>query len=221
MTAVDEVFAGLDDVPWPDLHHVYGLAGEVLGLLRGLVDPDPAAREYALDAMYGGVHHQGDVYDSTVAALPFLLRIAAASGLPGRAEVIALVASIGGADIVHEQLQDLDPDEDAAEAGYLFVDGNAVVADAYDLWIGLLSDPDSKVRTAIAGVLPACRTSIPVSIAALLAASRSRSVCGLRHCRSWSVSMSMCRCRRRSTGFLASMTRAATQRSPLDSRPTP
>jgi hypothetical protein len=175
VTAVNDVFAGLEELPWPDLHHAYGPAVEVPGWARGLVDPDPVAREYALDAMYGAVHHQGDVYDCTIAVLPFLLRIAATAGLPGRVEVITLVASIGGADddpgLLSDDDRDLPPDDDddLGTLGYFFADANTVVADAHGLWIRLLDDPDPAVRQAAAQVLPACRSVVLASLTALMA----------------------------------------------------
>ena len=72
VSAFDDILTGLDDLPWAQMEHAYGPAHEVPAILRNLIDPDPATREYALDAMYGGVHHQGDVYDSTLASIPFL-----------------------------------------------------------------------------------------------------------------------------------------------------
>src|SRR5262245_56031329 len=124
------------------MRHAYGAADEVPFLLRGLVESDPAIRETALDAMYGAVHHQGDVYDSTVAAIPFLVRIAGTPGLPGRPEVIALLGSIGGAkhDDVDPADLDLPEVDDPAAHGYLFADGNALVVAEYPLWMNLLRD---------------------------------------------------------------------------------
>ena len=79
------MFTGLDDVGWESLRHAYGSAEDVPGWVRGLVDPDPAVREESLDAMYGAVHHQGDIYDSTVAAVPYLIEALSTPGLSGRA----------------------------------------------------------------------------------------------------------------------------------------
>src|ERR1700733_424283 len=93
------MFSGLDSIDWGSMQHAYGPATEVPALLRALVSDDPKAREYALDGMYGSVHHQGDVYDCTVAAIPFLLEAAAMPLLPGRGGVLELLASIGGADL--------------------------------------------------------------------------------------------------------------------------
>src|SRR5437879_6421160 len=44
----------------------------------------------------GTVRHQGDVYDSTLAAIPFRLESVASRTLPGRGPVLELLGSIGG-----------------------------------------------------------------------------------------------------------------------------
>jgi HEAT repeat protein len=165
---VSDIFAGLDELPWADMGHAYGAAVEVPGLLRNLVDPDPETREYALDAMYGGVHHQGDVYDSTLAAIPFLVRIAATAGLPGRPEVLDLLASIGGAEF--DPGESADEDEEEYE-GARYEEANVLVAAEQATWIALLSDEDGRVRQAAARVLPACRDQAEASAAALVRAA--------------------------------------------------
>lgn len=138
-----ELLAGVDAVRWGRMRHAYGPAVEVPDLLRGLADADPAVREIALDAMYGGIHHQGDVYACTLEAIPFLLRIAADVGRPGRAEVIELLASIGGADNPEPRIG-------------LYRRAREAVADAYPLWSALAHDPDPPVRAAVPAVLPVC-----------------------------------------------------------------
>src|SRR5262245_11413745 len=65
------MFAGLDDVDWASMHHAYGPATDLPDLLRGLLAGDAQAREIALDGLSGAVHHQGDVYDCTIACIPF------------------------------------------------------------------------------------------------------------------------------------------------------
>ncbi|MFD0599303.1 HEAT repeat domain-containing protein [Catellatospora coxensis] len=140
---VVDLFDGVDEIRWGRMRHAYGPAVEVPELLRDLADADRAVRETALDAMYGGVHHQGDVYACTIAAIPFLLRIAADAGRPGRADVIELLASIGGAD---------DPEPRTG----LYRRARQAVAAAYPLWSALAHDPDPQVRAAVPGVLPVC-----------------------------------------------------------------
>ncbi|MFJ6657487.1 HEAT repeat domain-containing protein [Streptomyces sp. NPDC091377] len=90
------MFTGIDDIDWPSLRHAYGSARDVPELLRGLASEDPAERETALDGMYGAVHHQGSVYDSTLACVPFLLALAAREGGRDRGGIVELLVSIGG-----------------------------------------------------------------------------------------------------------------------------
>ncbi|MEV8441395.1 HEAT repeat domain-containing protein [Actinosynnema sp. NPDC051121] len=137
-----DLFPGLDDVDWHALEHAYGPADEVPDLLRGLVSDDPAVRESALDGMYGAVHHQGDVYDSTVAALPFLLGLLGHAGLPGRDGVVGFLASVG------ESGGEPDPWEERAIE---------VVQAAFPLFLTLLDDPEPAVRKAACEALAVCR----------------------------------------------------------------
>jgi hypothetical protein len=161
---LEAVFTGLDDIDWAAMHHAYGPAVEVPDLLRGLVSADPAERESALDAMYGAVHHQGDVYQCTVAAIPFLLEAVADRTLPGRAGIVRLLGSIGGADS-DEQPHDTDlsdeddeDDEDDEYPGMFWGTANRAIADACPLLLDLLVDPDPRIREATATTLLTCRT---------------------------------------------------------------
>src|SRR6185436_9851956 len=94
------------------LRHAYGSAEGVPGWVRGLVDSDPAVREESLDAMYGAVHHQGDIYDSTVAAVPYLIEALTTPGLPGRDGIAKLLASIAE---LRDWPDDSELDDDGAE----------------------------------------------------------------------------------------------------------
>jgi hypothetical protein len=143
----DALFAGLDDIDWHAMQHAYGPADEVPDLLRGLISDDPAVRESALDGMYGAVHHQGDVYDCTIASIPFLLEAVAHPGLPGRGAIVELLASIAGEDGEDEVL---DGEED------LYRRASVAVAAAYPLLVDLLDDPDPLVRRAAPVALRAC-----------------------------------------------------------------
>ena len=69
------VLEGLDDVDWSGLHHAYGPATDVPDMLRGLLSDDRDVRMHAWEGLGSAVHHQGDVYDSTVSVVPFLLQI--------------------------------------------------------------------------------------------------------------------------------------------------
>ncbi|MFJ5644518.1 HEAT repeat domain-containing protein [Streptomyces sp. NPDC093223] len=89
------MFTGIDEVDWAALRHAYGSAEDVPGLLRALASPDATEREAALDGMYGSVHHQGNVYDSTLACVPFLFALAARAEVPDRGAIVELLVSIG------------------------------------------------------------------------------------------------------------------------------
>ncbi|MET9914183.1 HEAT repeat domain-containing protein [Streptomyces sp. NPDC006476] len=89
------MFEGLDDVDWASLDHAYGTSEEIPALLRSLRSPHAEERRKALDRIYSAVHHQGSVYSSTAASLPFLFEVAVAPSTPDRAAVVALVVSIG------------------------------------------------------------------------------------------------------------------------------
>src|SRR5262245_13362232 len=158
------------------MSHAYGPADEVPDLLRELVSEDPAVRESALDEMYGAVHHQGDVYECTVASIPFLLEAAALPDLPGRSGIVQLLASIGGAD--WDEVDDGDEaggvdDVESPEDSWGGVDrGNyrrahQAVAAAYPLFVNLLADADPAVREAAPTALLACRAEAAGAVAAL------------------------------------------------------
>ncbi|MEV4141617.1 hypothetical protein AB0J72_56860, partial [Dactylosporangium sp. NPDC049742] len=102
----------LDGVDWAALGHAWGAADDVPDLLRRLVGPEPEARADALRGLRGAVHLHGDVFDSTVAAIPFLLGLAVDSRVPDRAGVLRLLAGIGGA----TRREDPGPDFVAARA---------------------------------------------------------------------------------------------------------
>ncbi|NEA58907.1 PBS lyase [Streptomyces sp. SID13666] len=100
------MLAGLYEIDWAAMGHAYGSAEEVPELLRGLASADAGEREAALDAMYGAVHHQGDVYDSTLACIPFLFELVADPAVRDRGRIVLLLTSIGGGDEVAEEYLD-------------------------------------------------------------------------------------------------------------------
>lgn len=107
------MLTGIEEVDWASLGHAYGPADDVPELLRGLASADPAERETALDGMYGAVHHQGDVYDSTLACIPFLLELVADPAVQDRGCIVELLTSIGGIELDDdEELDEIDPDDE-------------------------------------------------------------------------------------------------------------
>ncbi|MFC9731291.1 HEAT repeat domain-containing protein [Streptomyces roseolus] len=147
------MLTGIEEVDWASLGHAYGPADDVPELLRGLASPDPAEREAALDGMYGAVHHQGDVYDSTLACIPFLLELVADPAVQDRGAIVELLTSIGGIELDDED-DDLDGpagpgpgDADFVPAANFAMAAAAVAAGA-DVFLGLLDGPDPEGRLA-------------------------------------------------------------------------
>ncbi|MFE0091217.1 HEAT repeat domain-containing protein [Streptomyces sp. NPDC058991] len=139
------MFTGMDEVDWASMGHAYGPADDVPGLLRALASADPAERETALDGMYTAVHHQGDVYDSTLACIPFLLELVASPEVQDRGAIVELLTSIGGIDLDDDEL---DPEDEEFEDAANYAMAAAAVAAGADVFVGLLGDPDAGVRLA-------------------------------------------------------------------------
>ncbi|MFI8520324.1 PBS lyase [Streptomyces sp. NPDC085481] len=143
------MLTGIEEVDWASLGHAYGPADDVPELLRGLASADPAERETALDGMYGAVHHQGDVYDSTLACIPFLLELVADPEVQDRGSIVELLTSIGGIDLGDdEELDELDADDEEFIPAANYAMAAAAIAAGADVFLGLVGDPDPEVRLA-------------------------------------------------------------------------
>ncbi|MFJ4981210.1 HEAT repeat domain-containing protein [Streptomyces coeruleorubidus] len=140
------MFRGIDEVDWASLRHAYGSAEDVPGLLRGLASADRAERETALDRMYGAVHHQGGVYDSTLACVPFLLALAVREEVRDRAGAVELLVSIGGSDRGEF-------DGDGGGSGDLAAKACAALRAGADVFVLLAGDTDAGVRRAAPAAL--------------------------------------------------------------------
>jgi hypothetical protein len=130
------MFSGLHDVDWASMY----CGSEVPALLEALRSPHAEERGKALQEFYGVVHHQGDVYFSTTASLPFLFELAGDPGTPDRAEIVALLVSIG---------------EHAVESGEYVSNGisdhsgaAAVIRDRAQSFVAFAAEADRRVRRA-------------------------------------------------------------------------
>lgn len=176
MSGVDawaDVFEGFEQVPWSSMTHAYGKADDVLTELPKLASDDSEERVSALGFLWHGVHHQGDIYDSTVAAVPFLVRAAVADGFPGRDGIIDLLASIGGYSLSNGGATE--PREQ--EADWL-----PTMRQAYDGvlagtpgYLAALNDSDAQMRYSAVQVLQYCRRERAVVMPALHAALSAES----------------------------------------------
>ncbi|MFJ4947178.1 HEAT repeat domain-containing protein [Streptomyces sp. NPDC088760] len=141
------MFTGIDEVDWASLRHAHGSAEDVPGWLRALASADTAERATALDGMYSAVHHQGRVYDSTLACVPFLFAMLASEEVPDRGCIVELLVSIGAETAGDAQ----GPGGPEGLTG----DGRAraAVCAGAEAFAVLAGDPDPAVRRAAAGAL--------------------------------------------------------------------
>jgi hypothetical protein len=89
------------DVRWDDLYHAYGPATDVPMQLRAVIVGDEGTREEAWWNLFGNIHHQGTIYEATVAAVPTLLGLANWVEYPDRALALMMLREIAAADGVH------------------------------------------------------------------------------------------------------------------------
>ncbi|GAT64374.1 PBS lyase [Planomonospora sphaerica] len=85
------MLGSLDEVPWDRLEHNRGTASDVPALLRALTREQEAAD--ALEELEDTLFHQGGwICPAAAAAVPFLAGLAAGPDVPGRAEIVMLLA---------------------------------------------------------------------------------------------------------------------------------
>jgi hypothetical protein len=75
-------------VNWGRLTHAYGWARDVPSILHNIVARDQARRAEGWEAFFSAIVHQGSIYDSTVATIPFLIEAAANPDTPERARIL-------------------------------------------------------------------------------------------------------------------------------------
>ncbi|MEU6234648.1 PBS lyase [Kitasatospora sp. NPDC047058] len=138
------MFDSLHEVDWAAMAHAHGPADDVPGMLLGLLSEDSGERAAALDDLDDSVHHQGDVYDSTLACVPFLFELVAAPGRPDRGPVVELLTGIGESAHHHPPAGE----ESAGGSAWrlLLARGRAAVTSRADTFVPLLADPDPLVR---------------------------------------------------------------------------
>src|SRR5262245_30478761 len=83
-----EMWDNLLRVNWGRLRHAYGWAHDVPDILRNMIVHDESARAAGWDDFLGIVNHQDGFFDSTVAAVPFLIEAVAQPDTPQRAQIL-------------------------------------------------------------------------------------------------------------------------------------
>ena len=84
----------LRDVDWDGLDGPYGPATDVPDLLRTLRSQDPSARVHAEEQLDDHLQHQGQVYEASAAAVPYLIDLLADRSAPDRLVALRLLRMI-------------------------------------------------------------------------------------------------------------------------------
>jgi hypothetical protein len=92
----------LDQVEWDKLNDAYGPAGAVPDRIRMLAAPKKSTREQALHDLSYTIYHQGTIYDSSVAAIPFLLEIVASAEVGDRTPTLQILEALSTGCSYHE-----------------------------------------------------------------------------------------------------------------------
>jgi len=177
----EDLLAGLEALDWHSLQHCYGPADDVPDLLRLLLAEDEDVRQDAYQELANLLCHQGDVYQATGYAVPFLLRMLQAEDRPGKADLLAFLQSIATGPpylterhtwmeaVLAEEGRSFQAEIERAR-GYSRLAHDAV-DEGLDIYLDLLDDQDPDTREwafALLCVLPerAGRT-VPLLLARL------------------------------------------------------
>lgn len=93
-------------VNWGALQHAYGIASDTPIHLQNLLSEDSDCRASALVALEDSICHQEyQIHESSLAALPFLFRLAEWPGIGQRAGIISLIANITNGNGAFQSIQ--------------------------------------------------------------------------------------------------------------------
>lgn len=133
---------GLDDVPWSSLTHAYGSASDTPEFIRQLTSPDQQTYQEAAKELFGSLNHQGDIYQASAYAVPFLLELALQPAVQDRDVILALLIGMAeGRPYAPGQLEAV----------------HAALAAGYEQIIRLLDDPSAQLHagaTYLLGFIP-------------------------------------------------------------------
>jgi hypothetical protein len=130
--------AGLGDVDWASVSHVYGPATDFPALLRAAVGEDSDDRQFGLRLLFETICHQGTVGSATSQAVPFLYRALEADETPDKQSLAYLLATIA------------DCQTGAKEH---MADSRRAVGERLDLLYPYLRDDEPGVRRSVAVAL--------------------------------------------------------------------
>ncbi len=160
--------SGIENIDWGKWQHAYGPATDVPDCLRALVSQDPDAQVAAKWELYGNLWHQGTIYEATIHALPWLIKLIGADNVD-RSWLVTYIAHLAMGTSYKAQHADLDfidastsayQEQMALELDWVNAARAAVVAGA-PTFETLLSDPEPEVRAAALHLFSAIPEVLP------------------------------------------------------------
>jgi hypothetical protein len=135
----NDPLTGLDDVPWAQLQHSYGMADDVPGHLRAMQAGVWEVRYPPSAQLANHIVHQGTRSQAAVYTVPFLVRMALDPRLVNRHRFIGLLVAIAIGLDNNYLPNGYDPREDRANLANLRAE-----ADDWARWIGKAADDEQR-----------------------------------------------------------------------------
>lgn len=85
---------GLDQIEWDKLTHAYGSAEDVPELIRDLASPDIKTRSHGLSQLHRNIYHQGQIYEATSYAVPFLIELIQSPDAQDKHKILSYLAGL-------------------------------------------------------------------------------------------------------------------------------
>lgn len=145
---------GLDDIDWHVLQHAYGEASDIPALLRATFSENARDRAFAFILLHETICHQGTVYEASIYAVPFLLKMLQSDETPDKTSVAFLLATLADG---------YDEDEGTNWISAI----RAALAEGVHLLYPYLNDESPTVRLVIARALAFCPVRARESITIL------------------------------------------------------
>jgi hypothetical protein len=148
----------LDDIPWSELEHAYGSAGDIPNVLRAVVSSDPAQRSWAQDMLDMGPFHQGSIYSCTPFVVHVLLQIVQEEGTADLPWILEYVSQVLAAALfVLSTSEPPSQDPEQAFAAQILVEIRA----QWPLLFSMLEHVDPHVRLALLRLLVLLKADLP------------------------------------------------------------
>jgi hypothetical protein len=152
----------LDQIDWKSLTHVYSYSSqeEIPNQIKNLLLNSSDKRERALDFLFGGGQDSGNVYESTVLIIRFVLEILKNPDSPDKELILWRLISI--LQLVHFEK----PKKTSIHRLKLLVAAIEAIEQDINLYIALLSNKNAPVRSA--AVILGYMTDTPERVAPVL-----------------------------------------------------